>query len=74
MLNLAEEVTNVALAALNLRGNFLIKLFQGKGTDEYLNDVKKYFEVLKIIKPKASRPNSKEIYLLAMNFMNNQSI
>ena len=74
MLNLAEEVTNVALAALNLRGNFLIKLFQGKGTDEYLNDVKKYFEVLKIIKPKASRPNSKEIYLLATNFMNNQSI
>ena len=73
MLNLAEEVTIVALAALKQRGNFLIKLFQGKGTEEYLNDVKNHFEVLKIIKPKASRPNSKEIYMLAMNFINNES-
>ena len=68
MLNLAEIVADVAKKALKQRGNFLIKLFQGKGTEEFLSDIKLYFESLKIIKPKASRSNSKEIYMLARNF------
>ena len=68
MLNLAEIVADVAKKALKQRGNFLIKLFQGKGTEEFLSDIKLYFESLKIIKPKASRSDSKEIYMLARNF------
>ena len=68
MLNLAEIVADVAKKALKQRGNFLIKLFQGKGTEEFLSDIKLCFESLKIIKPKASRSDSKEIYMLARNF------
>ena len=68
MLNLAEIAADVAKKALKQRGNFLIKLFQGKGTEEFLSDIKLYFESLKIIKPKASRSDSKEIYMLARNF------
>ena len=65
ILNLAEIVTDIALGSLNESGNLLIKLFQGKGTDEYIKETKQFFKKVKIIKPKASRSNSREIYMLA---------
>ena len=65
ILSLAEIVTDIALGSLNESGNLLIKLFQGKGTDEYIKETKQFFKKVKIIKPKASRSNSREIYMLA---------
>ena len=65
ILSLAEVVTNIALGSLNESGNLLIKLFQGKGTDEYIKETKRFFKKVRIIKPKASRSNSREIYMLA---------
>ena len=65
ILNLAEIVTDIALGSLNESGNLLIKLFQGKGTDEYIKETKQLFKKVRIIKPKASRSNSREIYMLA---------
>ena len=65
MLSLAEIVTDIALGSLNESGNLLIKLFQGKGTDEYIKETKQFFKKVRIIKPKASRSNSREIYMLA---------
>jgi 23S rRNA (uridine2552-2'-O)-methyltransferase len=58
-------VTDIALGSLNESGNLLIKLFQGKGTDEYIKETKQFFKKVRIIKPKASRSNSREIYMLA---------
>ena len=65
ILSLAETVTDIALGSLNESGNLLIKLFQGKGTDEYIKEIKQFFKKVRIIKPKASRSNSREIYMLA---------
>ena len=65
ILSLAEIVTDIALGSLNESGNLLIKLFQGKGTDEYIKEIKQFFKKVRIIKPKASRSNSREIYMLA---------
>lgn len=65
ILSLAEIVTDIALGSLNESGNLLIKLFQGKGTDEYIKEIKRFFKKVRIIKPKASRSNSREIYMLA---------
>ena len=65
ILSLAEIVTDIALGSLNESGNLLIKLFQGKGTDEYIKETKQFFKKVRIIKPKASRSNSREIYMLA---------
>lgn len=46
-------------------GNLLCKAFQGEGLDAVLTDLRgKYSKVL-IRKPKASRPRSREVYLLA---------
>ena len=65
VLHLAEIVTEIALSTLNDSGNLLIKLFQGKGTDEFLNEIRKLFRTVRVIKPKASKTNSREIYMLA---------
>ena len=65
ILSLAEVVTDIALGSLNESGNLLIKLFQGKGTEEYIKETKRFFKKVRIIKPKASRSNSREIYMLA---------
>ena len=73
VLHLAEIVTEIALSTLNDSGNLLIKLFQGKGTDEFLNEIRKLFRTVKIIKPKASKTNSREIYMLATKMKVNNS-
>ena len=73
VLHLAEIVTEIALSALNDSGNLLIKLFQGKGTDEFLNEIRKLFRTVRIIKPKASKTNSREIYMLAIKMKVNNS-
>ena len=65
ILSLAEVVTDIALGSLNESGNLLIKLFQGKGTEEYIKETKRFFKKVRIIKPKASRSNSREIYMLS---------
>lgn len=70
MLNLADMVFDIAINNLSESGSLLIKLFQGKGTDDYLKDVKSNFEKVKLIKPKASKSNSREIYMLATNLKN----
>ena len=70
MLNLADMVVEIALNVLSDSGNLLIKLFQGKGTDDYLRDIRGHFDKVRIIKPKASRSNSREIYMLATNLKN----
>ena len=72
ILNLAEIVTNIALGSLNESGNLLIKLFQGKGTDEYIKETKQSFKKVRIIKPKASKSNSREIYMLASTLRLNE--
>ena len=73
VLHLAEIVTEIALSTLNNSGNLLIKLFQGKGTDEFLNETRKLFRTVRIIKPKASKTNSREIYMLATKMKVNNS-
>ena len=73
VLHLAEIVTEIALSTLNDSGNLLIKLFQGKGTDEFLNEIRKLFRTVRIIKPKASKTNSREIYMLATKMKVNNS-
>jgi len=50
-------------------GSFLVKLFQGDGSDAFLQEVRKHFKTVKIRKPSASRPRSREVYVLAQGFM-----
>ena len=49
-------------------GNFLMKVFQGEGFEEFLKLLKSHFTSVVTRKPKASRDRSPEIYLLAKGF------
>ena len=65
---LAELALDLARKTLKRRGNFVCKLFQGQGADEFIADAKGSFERVKVVKPKASRPGSSEVYLVARNY------
>jgi 23S rRNA (uridine2552-2'-O)-methyltransferase len=65
---LAELALDLAKKTLKRRGNFVCKLFQGQGADEYIADARQSFETVKVMKPKASRPGSSEVYLVARNY------
>jgi len=64
-LALAGEALALAEEALNPGGGFLVKLFQGEEFDEFVRDVRAVFRRTKLVKPKSSRAESREIYLLA---------
>ena len=66
-MGLAEEALDFACEALGRRGNFLVKLFQGEGFEPFVGRVRERFESVRTIKPRASRPESREMYLLARN-------
>ena len=72
-IDLARESLNIAISILKPRGNFFVKIFQGSMTKQFVDYTKKYFNFVKLVKPKASRSKSAELYLLGMNFQRNQS-
>jgi 23S rRNA (uridine2552-2'-O)-methyltransferase len=62
---LAELALEFAREHLRPGGDFLIKLFQGADFDAFVREVRTLFEKVLVRKPKASRPRSREVYLLA---------
>lgn len=67
-LYLAELALEFSRQVLVSGGAFLVKVFQGQGSEEYLKTLRSDFASLAIRKPKASRPRSNEVYALARNF------
>jgi 23S rRNA (uridine2552-2'-O)-methyltransferase len=65
---LLDEALLFATEVLRPGGDFLVKAFQGEGIDAFTRELKSCFKTVKTIKPKASRPESREIYLLARSF------
>jgi len=66
-LALIEEALAFADEVLAPGGALLVKAFQGEGIDEFVKALGTCFGSVKRIKPKASRAESREIYLLARN-------
>ncbi len=62
---LAEVALEFVQAQLKPGGDFLVKLFQGAGFDGFVREVRSLFGQVRVRKPKASRPRSREVYLLA---------
>ncbi len=67
-LALLDEALAFAREVLRPGGDFLAKAFQGEGIDGFTRELKEHFNTVKTLKPKASRPESREIYLLARSF------
>ena len=62
---LAELALDMATKVLSHNGHFVVKIFQGDGFDIFIQNTRKKFKKVVIRKPKASRPRSKEVYLIA---------
>lgn len=67
-LALAEAAASFAEETLRPGGALLTKLFQGEGQRELEDRLRAQFDRIKRLKPKASRPESREMYLLACNY------
>jgi 23S rRNA (uridine2552-2'-O)-methyltransferase len=65
---LAELAIDLCREVLKPGGDFICKLFQGEGIDEYIVKARAAFKRVKVMKPKASRPGSREVYLVARNY------
>jgi len=65
---LAELAMELCKEMLRPGGDFVCKLFQGEGIDEYIVAARAAFKRVKVMKPKASRPGSREVYLVARNY------
>ncbi len=65
LVELALEMCKEVLAP---NGSFVVKVFQGVGSEEYLKSVRELFKVVKVRKPDSSRARSREVYIVATGF------
>jgi len=65
---LSELALDFACRVLAPGGDLLVKVFQGEGFDAFVRQARRHFERVVVRKPKASRPRSPEVYLVARNY------
>jgi 23S rRNA (uridine2552-2'-O)-methyltransferase len=65
---LVELAVELARQVLAPGGSFVAKVFQGEGFDALMRDLRDSFDRVLTRKPAASRPRSREVYLVARGF------
>ncbi|WWP01831.1 MAG: 23S rRNA (uridine(2552)-2'-O)-methyltransferase RlmE [Candidatus Dasytiphilus stammeri] len=65
---LAELALQICCMTLTMNGSFLVKVFHGEGFDQYLQKIRLIFNKVRIRKPSASRPRSREVYIVATEY------
>jgi 23S rRNA (uridine2552-2'-O)-methyltransferase len=65
---LIEQAAQFAVQVLKPGGAFATKAFQGGEMSDVIRTLKANFAVVKYVKPKASRADSSEVYLVATGF------
>ncbi len=65
---LVELALDMACQVLKPKANFVAKVFQGEGFDEYVKAAREHFASVVIRKPNASRPRSREVYVVGKGF------
>ncbi len=63
-----EEALAFSETTLRRGGIFLVRLFQGEGMDDFVKLAGGRFQKVRLLKPQASRSESREMYLLARNY------
>ncbi len=67
-IDLARKSFMIALKSLKPSGNFFVKVFQGDMFQDFVRAARQHFDRVEIIKPKASRAKSAEVFILALGF------
>lgn len=65
---LAELALDLCDKVLKPGGSLICKLFQGQGSEELIASARAQFGRVRVMKPAASRPGSREVYLVARNY------
>jgi 23S rRNA (uridine2552-2'-O)-methyltransferase len=68
IIGLVEAAADFAIATLRPGGSYVAKAFQGGETAEVLKLLRARFAQVRHVKPKASRADSAEVYLVATEF------
>jgi 23S rRNA (uridine2552-2'-O)-methyltransferase len=68
-LNLARRVLELSQKLLETGGNLYVKVFEGEDFQEFVDSVRKNFKTVKIVKPKSSRRESREVFILGLEFI-----
>jgi len=69
-LELAEAAFKITKKVLKPNGHFLLKIFEGEGTAEFVKRVRKHFKTIKRYSPQATRKKSREFYIICKDFFN----
>lgn len=67
-LELCERARDVALRRLRPGGNFVAKIFEGPDAKGFQDSLKGYFDKVRGFKPKSSRSESKETFIVGLGF------
>jgi 23S rRNA (uridine2552-2'-O)-methyltransferase len=69
LMYLCELALDFAVQHLKPGGALVIKTFQGEGFDDFLKTLRQHFRQVASRKPKSSRRESRELYLVARGFV-----
>ena len=65
---LCERARDVAIRRLKPGGNFVAKIFEGPDSKGFHESLRPYFEKVRGFKPKSSRAESKETFIVGLGF------
>lgn len=65
-IELARQSLQLALFVLRPGGNFFAKVFQGGMLEDFVSEVRQHFSYVRLIKPRASRRKSAELFVLSL--------
>ena len=68
-IDLANQALQIALSILRPSGKLFVKVFEGDMLNDFIKTVEEHFKMVKVVKPKASRAKSSELFVLAMNLV-----
>ena len=67
-MGLADMALEFAHKHLNPGGHLVVKMFQGEGVDAWITERRSEFEKCQLVKPKASRSQSRELFAIGLHF------
>lgn len=70
-LRLVRRVLDIAATFLHENGTLYLKVFQGEDFPDFLQTIRPLFATVKVVKPKSSRQESREVFVLGRGFRRN---
>jgi 23S rRNA (uridine2552-2'-O)-methyltransferase len=73
-LRLVRTSLRLAETLLLPQGNYLTKVFQGEDVPALVQELRRAFALVKVLKPRSSRVESREVFILAMGYRGGEII